>query len=546
MSVPSINILFISDKQQAWTKEVSTHLYSYKDAIKFNYAYLENLTSLSLNSLNKLNPQIIIVDLDVSNDKFEKIFSDFKQIKYNQPPIIIGLFKECLHEKTVFFINNGFDAIFQKCTKNDETIFLTRFIIDNFKNSALTKGLYTLARVKKNISIDNFVTFTKLSLGSISFESTCNFDAKHLININNSFISKFNWDGSTNQIKGKFLKTNSPFNSFAYDYSIFPISKEEESIEIEEIKKTIQEDLSDEAKEILIADELSKKQSQILLEKKHNLQNFYRKYKHDFLIEKKINVLSISNNIELKLQSNNFELFKLYKQTHLYPNNLISKMQPKIIFYEIEELPDELDVKTQTIDKAKDKPFIYNHIKSLYELLQMNFYSQNPSKIVIFNKDPSLSEKDVMKEINSHSENYLWIDSEINDFSLNNTLKDLIKTNNNLLEEELIKNEKKSEILYINNTKDSFGFITHSGSLDAITEAEVIITTDQELPEGKSIFINYPIPMFIHIIPDIKFKPTHKLKLKTYRGIIMGINATQRDELRAFVITYNADNLKAS
>jgi hypothetical protein len=531
MELPLINILFISDAQKTWTKEIAFKLYSYRESLTFNYSYIDDFTQLTLNTLNKISPQVIIVDLDINNDKFDTIFKEYRQIKYNKPPIIVGLFKECTSDKTEFFINNGFSAIFQKCTQNDETYFLTRFIADNFKNSALTKGLYAVAKVKKPIKINNFVNFTKLSFGSISFESICNFDAKNLININNYFISKFNWNGELNELKGKFLKTLNPLNCFTYEYSVSPISKEELKIKKNENK---QNPIYEASKEILIIDALEKKRQQILLEKKHNLQNFYRKNKHDFLKERKINILSISNNIEIKLQLNNTDVFNLFKQSHLYINNLIKKIQPKIIFYEIEPLPKFIDEPTQMIITAQDKPYIYNNILSLSELLKINFHSPEPSRIIIFNKDTSLNEKDVMKEINQHSENYIWIDSELNDLYLNKILKDLTKTFKNEEEnEELIKNKIKNEILYINkNSKNCLGFITHLGVLDSITEEEVVITTDQSLPEGKAIFIDYPIPMFVYIMPD------PKRYSKTYRGIIMGINSKQRDALRSFVITY--------
>lgn len=279
MSLPNINILFVSNEKESWCMEIQYHCLAYKNGLNLSFNYLNSTNLPSVSKINEFNPNVIIFDLDVDFSGKMKSFVDYKKTKINEKILFIGIIKNIENNVVDFCQMNLIDGVFQKCTKNDESIFVSRMIVDYFNNSLITKGLFSVAKINSVANITIPVTCSSFNFKQISIDSNFKFEFNKSFKIHSNILSKFSWNTDNAELKDTFTTIKNPLMSNTSEFSLSEITQKEydliEKEYMEDNASVLEKEDCDVKKEIHI----SKKIEEL---KKIKLKNFMNWYKINY------------------------------------------------------------------------------------------------------------------------------------------------------------------------------------------------------------------------------------------------------------------------
>jgi hypothetical protein len=554
----TIKICYVG-KQGNFFKDLHHGLYKNKEHLIIQIDSL-NMEQDGAKKLYEQFYDYILVDFDSLEKPFFKELEEIKTLFLNKKPIVIGLASNLDDEIEKMMSSYKVNFIYEKTSTTEEALFLATTILYTHSPVLKQKGKYAIARAEMPSVINVPVYLKEFNFQYSQIETPFKLNNKTLSKIESPLLDKVNF-GHTN-ISVELLLNNSyhPNNNYTISLKNSHIKASELAFINEEVEKlaSINKNLKTELqKKNFIKDQTVLKYKSLLSEKKFIFDNLYKSHYLYCQNPIKKNILITSKDgLDEKIKNEAVhDHFRFFKQSNIDPKGLfLNKYPMDFIFYNYELLPEK-DEEGKPIE-VKDNAFKYNHNQSIKELtVHLNKHQKDLKKIIIFNPN-RLPHNEIMNSI--LYSNFEIIDQPFSMKFVESFLDDVVKIENKEAKKQLFKKQntlemkktlKKTEIkrksLFFANT-DTFGKanIALDITVDYVTENEIFISSDNELPHYTPIKINFPTECYLTIIKDDKWeRDNHRFSKKRYRAIINGISYTKRNDLRAFVIN-NENQMK--
>lgn len=489
----------------------------------------------SLQTLKTNKIEALIVDMKFDSENFDRVFSEIKNSFYPNRLYIVASVFNLTNQAIERAQKLGFSFIYQYSGQVlEESRFLIETTINCVYRSNLIRKIFAVAKVDQETIIQAPVCLKQISTKEIVFSSNIKTNDKVISTLKHEYLKKLNWrDSGLNIIKIEPCNDSLlNWNTIIKTELIKPEELDRFEVEFSQKFPNREEDIK------FKQEELVKFATPILIEKKQNLSSFYRKHRFNCDLQKKQNVVIFSKtNLNFRFKKEEIiNNFNLYKKSTVNPSlAIIRKIKPQVIFYELESVPEEV--------LPKDAIHKYNDLSTLRFLFQkiQEYHLQIP--IIVFNPDivPS-SElagmaglKDLFQELS-----FKFNDNFIHDF-----LKEKIPEEPKPVKSQLNFSAAKNPdpVIYTSEREyANFGLIEFHAKIDSLTENEMIIQTNADLPEYTIFKAPQQFGLYFTIIPNEKLSQQNSATTKKYHAVINGITAEERDVLRGFVITFNKKN----